>query len=123
MMSRAGIHLDKTSFRPRENVTGNAVWFFAEPPEAVEIILFWKLEGSGSLQMKVVDRIRFERPAGSDERPFTFRLPGAPYTGKGDLFSIHWMLEVVAYPTEENIEAEIVVSPTGGPVSLGEAKG
>jgi len=115
------IELDgvRGSFRPGEIVAGTASWSLFDPPDAVEVILFWEVGPAGPGQLKVVDRRRFERPGATDRRPFRFELLDAPYSGEGRLFAIRWKLELVAYPSHEAIQKEIVVSPSGHYVSLG----
>jgi len=107
-----------TSFRPGETVEGTVRWQLPEPPEGVELRLFWSTEGKGDQDLQVVETIPFADPAAEDRRAFRIRLPEGPYSFSGKLITLNWALEAVAQPGEEAGSLAITVSPTGEEIRL-----
>ncbi len=70
--------------------------------------------------MRVVDIVKFERPAAQETRPFTFPLPLQPWSMDGGLISVLWALELVIEPGGRNARYDLVISPTGSAVPLSE---
>ena len=70
------------AFSPGESVEGEASWTLSEPPQGVEVRLFWRTEGEGNPSLEVVQSVAFEGPGQSDRRPFAFRLPAGPWHGE-----------------------------------------
>ncbi len=107
-----------TSFRPGETVEGTVRWQLPEPPEGVELRLFWSTEGKGDQDLQVVETVPFADPAAQDRRAFRIRLPEGPYSFSGKLITLNWALEAVAQPGEEAGSLAITVSPTGEEIRL-----
>lgn len=110
----------RTKYRPGETLAGTACWSLDKPPAAVEVRLFWYTEGKGTQDILVVDRTRFEVPLAEERRGFSMELPEAPFSFSGKLISLRWALEVVAEPSEEAQRLEIILSPTGKEILLGD---
>ncbi|HBL29737.1 MAG TPA: hypothetical protein DD490_23115 [Acidobacteria bacterium] len=102
-----------TSFRPGDLVEGTVRWQGAEPPEGVELRLFWYTEGRGDQDLEVVETIPFANPGAHDRRSFRLRLPEGPYSFSGKLITLAWALEAVAQPGDRAGNLPLVVSPTG----------
>ncbi|HEV3028221.1 MAG TPA: hypothetical protein VG457_11650 [Planctomycetota bacterium] len=113
----------KTKFRPGETVEGVAFWELDAQPESVEIRLFWRTQGKGTVDVELVQSLPQRSNGPRDRRPFRFVLPSGPYSVSGILISIVWGVEVVTEPTGESASAEITVSPTGEEVRLQKAPG
>lgn len=81
-------------------------------------LLCWFTAGRVIPETSVVDKLVFKQPAKTDARPFSFRLPSAPYSFNGGLAMLGWAIELVALPMNESTRRMFDLSPTGGPVSL-----
>jgi len=119
-MSRLHLELadGKTKYRPGETLEGVAFWDLPELPRAIEVRLYWRTQGKGISDVEVVQAVRFDRIAAQDRRPFRMTLPPSPYSVSGILVSILWGVEIVAEPTVQGANVEIVLSPTGEEIRL-----
>ncbi len=109
---------DRTKYRPGERLEGVAFWELGLPPKSVALRLYWRTQGKGTVDLKIVRPGKFDRPAASDRRPFSIDLPPGPYSVSGKLVSIVWGVELVAEPKGESGNVEITISPTGEEVRL-----
>ncbi|MCX8038728.1 MAG: hypothetical protein N3D11_17075 [Candidatus Sumerlaeia bacterium] len=112
------LHDNRTEFLPGETVEGRVSWQLAQPAKSVEVRLFWFTRGKGTTDVEVAATARFDRPAPSDQQPFRFTLPKAPYSFSGKLISLVWAIELVVEPSGETERVEIVLSPTGREILL-----
>jgi hypothetical protein len=108
---------DKFSFLPGEELAGQVSWQL-DSPSRIELRLFWRTEGKGTKDVKVVDRINFDNMKRQESREFKFQLPDGPYSFSGKLISLIWALELVVTSTDETERLEIVVSPTKSEILL-----
>lgn len=113
-----GLRENRTAFSPGEELAGAALWECDAPPTLAEIRLVWSTKGKGSEDAAVVDRVSFDVPQAGDTRPFTLRLPAAPYSFSGKLISLVWAVELVLQPGNRCERREIVVAPNGVEVLL-----
>jgi len=111
-------HDGSTSFRPGDTVEGTVRWQLPEPPESIELRLFWSTEGKGDQDLAVMETIPFDNPGAQDRRTFRVRLPAGPYSFSGKLITLTWALEAVALPGEKSGNLFLVVSPTGEEIRL-----
>jgi hypothetical protein len=107
-----------TSFRPGQDIAGTIWWSLAEPPDLIELSLFWTTRGKGSVDSQVIESLRLDGPPADGQRPFRFRLPDLPYSFSGKLVSLTWALLLAAQPSDEQARLNIVVSPTGQEINL-----
>jgi hypothetical protein len=108
----------KTGFLPGEVVAGHVTWMFDSPPGMIELRLFWRTQGKGTKDVKVVDSLTFDNARPQEAREFRFQLPDGPYSFSGKLISLIWALELVRTSTDETARLDILVSPTGSEVLL-----
>ena len=108
----------QTSFEPGEEIRGTATWDLAEPPERLEVRLFWYTEGKGDRDVGIVETERLDATSTAGEREFTFSGPEAPLSFSGALISLIWAVEVVALPGEEAGRQLIVISHSGEEIRL-----
>lgn len=111
-------HNDKTSFLPGEVVAGQVSWATDSPPGLIELRLFWRTQGKGTRDVKVVQSLTFENPRWQGAREFRFQLPDAPYSFSGKLISLIWALELILTSTNETERLDIIVSPTNSEILL-----
>lgn len=107
-----------TSFRPGELVAGTVLWQLPDPPETIELRLFWSTQGKGDQDLEVVESLSFTQPGAQGRRPFQVRLPAGPYSFSGKLITLTWALEAVALPAERAGNLFLTVSPTGEEIRL-----
>ena len=119
-MSRLQLELvdGKTQYRPGEAVEGVAFWELDAPPKSVEVRLFWRTQGKGTVDVEVVQSLPQSGVGAGDRRPFRFVLPPGPYSVSGVLVSIVWGVELVTEPSADSASVEITVSPTGEEIRL-----
>jgi hypothetical protein len=124
-MSRLQIELadGKTKYRPGEAVEGVAFWELDAPPTSIEIRLFWRTQGKGTVDVQVVQSQPQPGAGKADRRAFRFVLPAGPYSVSGVLVSIVWGVEIVAEPSSDSASEELTVSPTGEEIRLQKAIG
>jgi hypothetical protein len=108
---------DKLSFLPGEELAGQVSWLL-DSPSRIKLRLFWRTEGKGTKDMKVVDRINFDNLKRQESREFKFQLPDGPYSFSGKLISLIWALELVVTSTDQTERLEIVISPTKSEILL-----
>jgi len=121
----SNLHLEladgKTTYRPGETIEGVAFWELPELPKVLELRLFWRTQGKGTVDHQVVSTVAFDGAKPTDRRPFRFPLPASPYSVSGILVSIVWGLELVAEPGG-SAGVEIILSPTAQEVRLEKKK-
>ena len=93
-MPSASIQLadSRTAFSPRETVTGKVSWQLDHPPTSAELRLVWNTRGRGQTDFDIVETIPFPDPQLTDTRPFSLKLPDAPYSFSGTLIQLSWLL-------------------------------
>jgi hypothetical protein len=106
------------AFSPGETITGTATWQLDAAPRVAELHLVWNTRGKGTTDIEVVQTISFTHPQARDTRPFTIKLPDAPYTFSGQLISLLWNLELNLEPGDHCRTLEIIVAPGGKEVLL-----
>jgi hypothetical protein len=118
----SSLHLEladaKTKYRPGERLEGVAFWDFAELPGSLELRLYWRTQGKGTVDLEVVRSVKFVGIAPADRRPFSIELPPGPYSVSGKLVSIVWGVELVAEPSGQSHNVEITISPSGEELRL-----
>ena len=121
-MDRLSIVLneDKTAFAPRDTVQGTIEWNLEKNPRCLDLSLFWYTAGKGTRDVGVTENVRFDEPGAYGTKAFSFTLPDGPYSFSGKLISLIWAVELTCTPGSETIRREIVLSPTGHEVLLGE---
>ena len=105
-------------FLPGETLTGKARWQLERAPQRVVVRLFWRSGSKGSVDLKVVDEVTFDRLEASDSRSYSFTLPASPYSFTGTLVSLSWAIEVVAEPGDLSDLTEIVLGPHRRAITL-----
>jgi hypothetical protein len=110
-------------FEPGSQVVGQLTWNLAKPPDRVELRLFWTTFGVGIAESKVIDAISFDRLLTFDSRPFKFRLPGFPYSYRGKLMSLSWVIEATVFPSRRNVRKHFIMGPKGKEVVLPSSEG
>lgn len=110
-------------FEPGSELVGQLTWNLAKAPDRVELRLFWSTFGVGIPESKVIEAATFERLLTFDSRPFRFRLPPFPYSYRGKLMSLSWVLEATAFPSRRNVRKHFIMGPEGKEVVLPSAEG
>lgn len=120
MMSQLEIRTrdDRVRFLPGDVLAGQVSWATESPPGLIELRLFWRTQGKGTRDVKVVQSVMFENPRRQETRDFRFQLPDGPYSFSGKLISLIWALELVISSTKETERLDILVSPTDSEIML-----
>lgn len=109
----------KLAFRPGEVCEGEVSWQLDQPPELVELRLFWYSEAKSEQDVEVVASQAFEATPQGEGR-FRFEIPAGPLSFVGPLVTLSWALELVAEPGEETERLPILVSIIGHEIRLEE---
>ena len=119
-MSRMHLELadGKTRYRPGEAIEGVAFWDLADPPQSIEVRLYWRTQGKGTVDLELVRNVKFTQIGLSDRKAFRLELPSAPYSFSGKLVSIVWGVELVSEPKGDSANVDITMSPTGEEVRV-----
>ena len=100
----------RTHFEPGDTIEGEVQWEYAEPPDSIDVRLFWYTEGRGTQDVNVEEEVVIEYPSRNDSKLFSFRAPSDPYSFDGTLISLKWAIEAVgAKGMTERVE--IVIAP------------
>ncbi len=118
-MSRLAIETAarKLAFAPGEACAGRVSWELDEPPESVELRLFWFSEAKGEQDAEIVATESFPLSA-RGEGSFRFEIPPGPLSFTGSLVTLAWALELVVEPGEETERLPILVSAIGREIRL-----
>ena len=119
-MNRLEITTDsgETWVRPGDTLSGTAKWELGEPPEAIEVRLFWYTTGKGTRDVGLVDQRRIEQPERYGSTAFRFRIPEGPLSFTGTLITLAWAVEAVALPSEDSGRLDLLVGPTPVEIDL-----
>ena len=108
----------RTSFDPGEEIDLTLSWDLAAPAESIELRLVWNTSGKGTTDLDVVRKVPFEHPSASETRRTSVTMPQSPYSFSGQLVSLIWAIELIAFPSEESTRKEITIAPGGDEVRL-----
>jgi hypothetical protein len=119
-MTTMTVELDggRSAFSPGERVEGQASWELPEPPQSLEVRLFWSTSGRGDTDQEVIAVEPVPSPAASGWVRFSFQLPPGPYSFSGQLVSLAWAVELVAPREEMAGSAPFVMGPEGREVRI-----
>jgi hypothetical protein len=109
---------DTTTFAPRDVVAGTVRWDLGSNPHRIDVSLLWHTSGKGTRDVGVAETLAIDNPGASGLRDFSFDLPEGPYSFSGKLVSLAWAVEATCFPGRDTVRREIVVSPTGRPITL-----
>ena len=116
---RLELEAGRSSFAPGERIRGTATWRLSEPPEGLELRLFWYTEGKGERDIDIVDRIAVHSGSREGNHEFAFTAPEAPLSFSGKLISLIWAIELVRLPEGEAGRLEITLSRSGEEIRIG----
>jgi hypothetical protein len=112
-----------SEFEPASELVGQLTWNLSKAPDRVELRLFWTTFGVGIGESKLIEALAFDRLLTFDSRPFKFRLPPFPYSYRGKLMSLSWVIEATAFPTRRNVRRHFIMGPDGKELVLPSAEG
>jgi hypothetical protein len=113
------LYQGKTTFVPRETVSGRVEWTLDANPRTLELSLFWYTAGKGTRDVGVVQTMKLDAPGSYGAKDFSFALPDEPYSFSGKLISLIWALELTCSPGSDAVRRELTVAPTGREILLG----
>lgn len=108
----------RRAFHPGEELRGEAAWQVPHALAAVEVRLCWFTGGLATPEARCVEKVRFDRPAASERRQFSFRLPEAPYSFQGGLAALAWAVELVLIPSQRCTRILFTMGPGGEAILL-----
>jgi len=109
---------ERTAFHPAETIQGVVGWRLDQPPQSIELRLFYYTRGKGTDETVVAQTVPFPDPQQEEARPFSVTLPDSPYSFSGKLISLIWALELIALPSNDCTRLEFVLSPSRQEISL-----
>jgi hypothetical protein len=87
----------------------------------MELRLSWAARGPGGRDFKIAETVPFSAPRATDRRTFVLTLPMAPYSFRGSLITLDWVLELVALPGDEKARVEITIAPGQQAINISRA--
>ena len=111
---------DPPVFLPGAEVVGTVEWTGVTGQKQIAVRLLWFTTGKGTRDVGKADRLVVDRPARDGERAFVLRLPAAPYSFSGKLITLTWVVEASLLPSGETARAELIMSPTGAELLVGQ---
>jgi len=119
-MTMLNIHTDDNRrwYLPGDTVSGRVSWTLDEPPETVEVRLFWHTTGKGTEDVEIVDSSSFPGGGTRGDGAFSFTLPLGPTSFSGTLITLTWALELVCLPGGGVERLDLIVAPTPVEVAL-----
>ena len=119
---RAAIQIENPNtppaIAPGEALRGRIGWEVPEPPENIELRLFYFTKGRGTRDVGVIDTQTWPSPGASGTQAFHFDLPPGPYSFSGKLVAVVWALELVLQPSGHTERVEFVYSPDWREIDL-----
>ena len=109
---------DTNAFIPGQTVEGTISWQFDEQPEKLTLALHWYTKSRATDQSGMADCLEFQKPDLNGSHDFSFEIPSGPYSFKGQLLSLNWVLELSISPGIDLERLPITVSATGQPIQL-----
>jgi hypothetical protein len=116
------LHEDKTAYAPGETLQGTLRWNLQAPVRSLDLSLLWYTSGKGTRDVGVFETQTFESPGLLGSKDFAIKLPEGPYSFSGRLISLIWAIEVTCVPEGPTQRQEIVLSPTGREITLGQGQ-
>jgi hypothetical protein len=112
------IDLARTSFTPGDLIRGEIFWALDKQPGKIVLSLGWWTEGRGNKDAKLETELEWKTNETAGKESFEMQLPIAPYSFEGHLVALKWALELRAAKGNKSTSLDIIISPTGLPVSL-----
>ena len=82
----SNLHLEladgKTKYRPGETIEGVAFWELPELPKVLELRLFWRTQGKGTVDHQIATTVAFDGAKATDRRPFRSGAPSRRRSGR-----------------------------------------
>ena len=116
---RIEIEDGRSGFAPGERIRGTAHWRLEEPPDGLEVRLFWYTEGKGERDVGVVETVALGSGSREGSNDFSFKAPPAPFSFSGKLISLIWAIELVTLPDGQAGRQEITLSRIGEEIRIG----
>ena len=106
-------------YRPGETVRGTVAWSLSKPPKLLIANLFWRTDGRGDTDLKVVASQEFPEPGSMGSRGFELKIPEGPFSFSGKLISLSWGVEIVAGNGRDSARELFLMTPDGKEISIG----
>ncbi len=118
-MNQLHLEIDhgRTAFNPGEAVTVHLEWELGNEADEIKVRLIWFTTGHGSSDFDRIQEESILSPGLLGRQSFQFTIPQMPYSFQGEYFSLTWAFEVELFPLKEIYRQEIVISPTGNPIT------
>ena len=106
------VQTNSDMFAPGQPIEGTVEWSdLPVKTKSIEVRLIWHTEGKGTLDFeliasKEIDFSSLTEGSGS----FSFIAPHRPLSFSGQLISLVWAIEVIAFPTQESERKHILIS-------------
>ena len=111
-MNQLRIQLERQPplYKPGETLRGKADWHI-DAPQQLQIRLCWFVGGGAIPESRVVEKTNVQAVSLNDCRPFSFRLPAAPYSFFGSLAMLGWAVELVGLAANQSARATFQLAP------------
>ncbi len=118
-MSGLTVKVEQEAYRPGEIIRGTCAWTDAfEHAESFAIRLVWFTSGKGDRDFRTVAEIELPMAEARSPESFEFVSPHRPLSFTGQLISLQWSVEVVAFPFKRSARADFAVTHGEEPIAL-----
>ena len=115
---RIELDFDTSHFAAGDRIGGQVVWDLARPIERLELTLFWRTSGKGTVDTQIVRHATLAAAGATGSAPFSLTAPESPYSFSGRLITLAWSLEALVEPGGLVARQDIVIAPGGEEVLL-----
>ncbi len=106
-------------YRPGSTVRGTVAWSLSKAPKSLAANLFWRTEGRGDSDLKVVATQEFPDAGPMGSKGFELKIPEGPFSFSGRLISLVWGIEVVVNNGKDSASGFFLVTPDEKEISIG----
>lgn len=112
---------DQTAFQPGQWIRGHVGYTDRKSTDqSMSVRLFWYTTGKGDRDVQIVDTVDVDWSDAVTKGtvPFEFVAADRPHSMSGKLIAVSWAIEAIVEPSRSTVIHEIVISPTGRPITL-----
>ena len=108
----------RLAYAPGETMRGAVAWSDAAASRRLELRLLWRVTHAGGEDAGTADVSVIDGETAAGERPFTLRLPLAPFSYRGASWRLDWHLELINIAARVAARVDLVIAPGGEPVTV-----
>ena len=117
-MGTLHLDLERTSYRPGEDIAVDVEWRFEASTESLLVTLLWFTRGKGDEDIGITEQEEIVDPGRSGRRTVVFRAPSYPPSFSGTLITLTWAVEAADKESGAVARTDIVIGPEAVEIEL-----